>query len=168
VVCTTIRNRAEYAGFELEGTNDEFWSGYVGSYHGRGTPVSEAELFLKLPEHEPVSIHEITPEYLEKNFAIQGPEMDRDGTELSGYGGKLFTRKISGQTVIYYGFGLKMYFEQGRLNKVMISYGDGVTCSNRRDGQYIALPIPCGELYKAWGKPDSKKRSREVNEFRVH
>ena len=104
VVCTTIDNRAEYAGFELGGWDDEFWSGHVGSYRGRGTPVSESELFLKLPEHEPVSIHEITPEYLEKNFAIQGPEMERDGSELSGYGGKLFTRKISGQTVIYYGF----------------------------------------------------------------
>lgn len=165
VICTTIHNRAEYAGFELEGTDDEFWSGGVGSYYGlRKKPLSESELFLKFPEHEAVSIHEITPEYLEKNFAIE--------LSVSDYGGKFFTRTMREQTIIYSGFGLQMEFERGHLNDVLIapgnlSWGDGVTCSNRRDGQYIALPIRCGELYKAWGKPETKERRRVVNEFRV-
>ena len=174
VVCTTIHNRAEYAGFRLEGTYDEFWSGSVGSYGGSGKPSSESELFLKFPEHDPVSIHEVTPEYLEKNFPIKVPRMVGSmELGISDEGGKFFTRRISEATVTYTGFGLEMRFEQEGLNVVVISctnlsYGKGVTCSNRRDGQYISLPIPCGELYKAWGEPDSTKRSRDVNGFHVH
>ena len=158
VVCTEVQTSVEYSGVQFEGIEGKFTFASAPSTRS-SKPISSCELFLKFPGHDAVSIHDITEEYLQKNFRV-----DQIASPTGYNGSDFFSQFRTEHTIYYAGFGADLKFERGRLESVTISSksDSGVMCSNRRDGEYINFPIRTKDLIQAWGKPTHFEEVRQV------
>ena len=159
ILCTDVHTKATYGGITFYGDGSVL--DWVNASPDKMVPGSE--LFLQFSGHQPISIQDITEEYIQKNYSIAESKYRNQY-----YGDPFFSRHSDKNSMKYWGFGVQFEFEKGRLIQVNLQRCDetGVSCSNRKEGTYIQVPISEEDLTKAWGKPDQFERKR-VKSFRA-
>jgi hypothetical protein len=95
IQCTEVRTSATYRGITFHGNDGLLrWASSP-----RDQSLAEDELFLQFPGHQAISIHDLSEEYLQKNYSMK----EATAPGIAYYDEPFFSRHLDGKSAEYWG-----------------------------------------------------------------